>query len=198
MKTSLRLITLILSCVALSHADTTFTITYVTTGGTECPFGSVLCLPVGVLPGSLPAPFSATFSLSDAQLGVNGTYDISSSLDQFSDRHLGIVPFSSISLTAEATVAGGYVSNINVAFHDIDFEVVTGGFTEDQYSFNASGGTWASSDDQGFGDFTDPKFSYNGTYTISPQPPAVTPEPATLAMLGIGMLGLAGRFRRRS
>jgi PEP-CTERM motif len=169
--------------VGTAASATTFDIHYVPNPQTVC-IGPI-CVQI---PGT---PFDDTFSLTSTQLGSNGTYDITSTLNQFS----GYFPPPSgatVNLTADATVAGGTVSSIFISFSseytnpfdgaesNVGFSASNGTFNSEQSSFIPGGGSSSS--------------SQSGTYTVSAVAPAVTPEPAALSLLGAGLLAV---FRRR-
>ena len=170
--------------VSASATTTTFDIHYVPNPQTIC-IGPI-CVQV---PGT---PFDDTFSLTSTQLANNGTYDISSTLNQFSG-YFPPVSGSTVNLLADATVNGGTVSNLFISFSAEYTNPLDG--AESYIGFSASNGTFTSSQSSFIPGGGASSSSQTGTYTVSAVAPAVTPEPAAFGLLGAGLAAL--RFRRR-
>lgn len=173
--------------IAAGATTNTFNINYTPTNGQ-------ICLTVGCFP-SVGSPFSSQFQLTSAQLASDGTYDITSSLSQFTAYAPG--PGVTMSLTADAIVSGGSVSAINISFDWLyeNTNPFTGTVIDTQDFTGHTDGTWRSDSSaySSLGPSTSSSW-YTGTYTISEVVPA--PEPASLVLLGCGALALVS-FRKR-
>jgi len=186
MPTALRTLLLVFALALVAHADP-FEIDYIPLSGHVCPLPSI-CLPVNLPPLNipLPSPFSAFFTLTSAQLNTDGTYDISSSLDQFNSRNFGIPLFSHQNLVATATTLNGAVTDVDISYGDQEFTQNPLNF--DNLSFTASAGTWQEVHSLGL----DPPvedYDYAGTYSIRQIVPVFTaPEPTSITLLVFGAL----------
>lgn len=203
------LLSIVFLCSAgLSFADTiNFDVNY-TGAGNDCtssqgsPFSCT----------AVTESFIGTFSLTSAQLGTDGSWDVSSSLNitaPFDGQPLSISPGSTLGgvpdpATATAITSAGLVTDLVVSFSPV--------FSQSgpvsiflSYNLNAKDNAYTIADDSrtsvsfpSGGVEGEETRNTSGTYTISEV--ITTPEPASIVLFLSGLISAAafGAFKRQA
>jgi hypothetical protein len=175
---------LAVTTVSASAGTINFAITYTTQSGTGC---SISCLSIPT--SLLPAPYTKDFSLTTAQLGTNGSYDISTFIGP---TLIAPEPGASVSVMAMAIVSGGLVTDAPITFSET-YPVPLLSSTA-TINLTASGGSFTD-----FREVSIVSTNLQGVYSIAELPSTPIPEPGSSAAVatGLGLLVSARWSARR-